>query len=151
MPDPEFDACFGIIILQFVAIRNKKEVACVDVCGFAEQQQMVHELPSRLQGLWVILQFTLDMQARGELPEMTPAPGEHARPHDRIRWRISSGRSLRRSPTEAGGEAPLPFLPLLLGGIVSNKALALASCSVGCAHLQAQSCPICLRKPEAST
>lgn len=122
MPDPEFDACFGIIILQFVAIRNKKEVACVDVCGFAEQQQMVHELPSRLQGL-----------------------------SDRIRWRISSGRSLRRSPTEAGGEAPLPFLPLLLGGIVSNKALALASCSVGCAHLQAQSCPICLRKPEAST
>jgi hypothetical protein len=46
---------------------------------------MVHELTGRLHGLLVIQIMAHDMQARGGFPEVTPAPGEHARPHAILR------------------------------------------------------------------
>jgi len=53
--------------------------------AFAEEQQMDDELSELLHGLQFIPIAEPDAQTCGGLPEMSPAAGEHARPHGVLR------------------------------------------------------------------
>lgn len=75
----------------------------VQVRALKEDEEVVHEQQELLHGPWAV--DADDAQARGEPPEVAPAPGEHACPHGLLRREegeevvegISSGRAPMRS------------------------------------------------------
>jgi hypothetical protein len=53
--------------------------------ALAEEEQMVDEVSDTVHGRRCIPMAEPDAQACGRLPEMLPAPGEHACPHGVLR------------------------------------------------------------------
>jgi hypothetical protein len=76
MLDPELQV-WDVINLEV----RQTELACVEGRASAECQKMVHKVPDRLHARFL----AHDTKARGGLPEVTPAPGEHASPHRVLR------------------------------------------------------------------
>ena len=84
----------------------------VERCASAGEKQVVHELPELLHGPRELAVSTDDAEGLGGLPEVAPAPGQHAGPDGILVWQeaedvledaVRKGADAVAAPPRSGG------------------------------------------------